>query len=194
MSRFTIHDLAATIDARAASGGEASYTRKLLDKGSEHCAKKLGEEAVETVIAAVENDRGHLIAESADLLFHLLVLLKSRGVKLEEVEAALAQRTACPDWKRKRRASAISMGQISTSSEAASWIFGHRNNNTIPTGYSPRQQWARLRDDTPMTLEAGEIAKLRSMHDRLDLREVEEIYLPLSRLLSIYVDATQRLY
>ena len=93
MPRFTIHDLAATIEARAASGGEASYTRKLLDKGSEHCAKKLGEEAVETVIAAVENDRGHLINESADLLFHLLVLLKSRGVTLEEVEAVLAQRT-----------------------------------------------------------------------------------------------------
>jgi len=94
MPRFTIQDLAATIDARAASGGEASYTRKLLDKGPEHCAKKLGEEAVETVIAAIENDRNHLIAESADMLFHLLVLLKSRGVKLEEVESALAQRTA----------------------------------------------------------------------------------------------------
>ena len=93
MSRFTVHDLAATIDARAASGGEASYTRKLLDKGAEHCAKKFGEEAVETVIAAVENDRDHLIGESADLLFHLLVLLKSRGVTLEDVEAALAQRT-----------------------------------------------------------------------------------------------------
>ena len=94
MPRFTIHDLAATIDARAASGGEASYTKKLLDKGAEHCAKKLGEEAVETVIAAVENDRSHLIAESADLLYHLLVLLKARGVSLEEVEAALAQRTS----------------------------------------------------------------------------------------------------
>jgi len=93
MSRFTVHDLAATIDARAASGGEASYTRKLLDKGPEHCAKKLGEEAVETVIAAIENDRGHLIAESADLIFHLLGLLKSRGVTLQYVEAALAQRT-----------------------------------------------------------------------------------------------------
>jgi type I pantothenate kinase len=57
-----------------------------------------------------------------------------------------------------------------------------------------RQQWARLRDDTPMTLEADEIAALRSMHDRLDLKEVEEIYLPLSRLLSIYVEAMQRLY
>ncbi len=94
MSRFTIHDLAKTIDARAASGGEASYTRKLLDKGAVHCAKKLGEEAVETVIAALETDREHLVAESADLIYHLLVLLKSRGVSLEEVEAALAQRTS----------------------------------------------------------------------------------------------------
>jgi phosphoribosyl-ATP pyrophosphohydrolase len=94
MPRFTVHDLAATIDARAASGGEASYTKTLLDKGAEHCAKKLGEEAVETVIAAVANDRNHLIAESADLLYHLLVLLKARGVTLDEVEAALAQRTS----------------------------------------------------------------------------------------------------
>jgi phosphoribosyl-ATP pyrophosphohydrolase len=93
MPPFTLHDLAATIDARAASGGEASYTRKLLDKGPEHCAKKLGEEAVETVIAAIGTDRDHLIAESADLLFHLLVLLKSRGVALQDVEAALSQRT-----------------------------------------------------------------------------------------------------
>jgi len=57
-----------------------------------------------------------------------------------------------------------------------------------------RQQWSHLRDDTPMTLEPGEFDRLRSMHDRLDLQEVEDIYLPLSRLLSIYVDATQRLY
>ena len=105
MPRFTVHDLAATIDARAASGGEASYTRKLLDKGAEHCAKKLGEEAVETVIAAIENDRDHLIAESADLLFHLLVLLKARGVKLEEVEAALgATHHDVRDWKKRPRA------------------------------------------------------------------------------------------
>ena len=94
MSRFTVHDLAATIDARAASGGEVSYTKKLLDKGAAHCAKKLGEEAVETVIAAVENNRDHLIAESADLLYHLLVLLKARGITLADVEARLAQRTS----------------------------------------------------------------------------------------------------
>ena len=93
MSRFSLHDLEKIIDARAASGGEASYTRKLLNKGSEHCAKKFGEEAVETVIAGIGDNRDHLIAESADVLFHLLVLLKSRGVRLEEVEATLESRT-----------------------------------------------------------------------------------------------------
>jgi len=93
MARFTIHDLAATIETRAASGGDTSYTRKLLDKGAEHCAKKLGEEAVETVIAAIENNRDNLAAESADLIFHLLVLLKARGLTLADVENVLAQRT-----------------------------------------------------------------------------------------------------
>ena len=93
MARFTIHDLAATIDARAAAASEASYTSKLLGKGIAHCAKKFGEEAVETVIAAVAEDRAHFINESADLLFHLLVLLKSRNVALEEVETALGLRT-----------------------------------------------------------------------------------------------------
>src|ERR1700735_4984472 len=92
MSRFSLHDLVKIIDARAASGGETSYTRKLLNKGPEHCAKKFGEEAVETVIAGVGNDRSHLIAESADLLFHWLVLLKSRGVGLGEVGGAVAER------------------------------------------------------------------------------------------------------
>ena len=93
MSKFTLADLERRVSDRAHASAEESYTRKLLDKGVAHCAKKLGEEAVETVIAAVENDRDHLIAESADLVFHLLVLLKSRGVRIEDVEAALAQRT-----------------------------------------------------------------------------------------------------
>src|SRR6185312_4638541 len=57
-----------------------------------------------------------------------------------------------------------------------------------------RAQWAALRQDAPMTLTSSEITRLRSLHDRLDIAEVEEIYLPLSRLLSIYVEATQRLF
>ncbi len=91
---FTLHDLAATIDARAAAAdGESSYTKKLLDKGAVHCAKKFGEEAVELVIATVEDDRTNFINESADVLFHLLVVLKARGVTIQDVEAALAART-----------------------------------------------------------------------------------------------------
>src|ERR1700680_4200617 len=58
----------------------------------------------------------------------------------------------------------------------------------------PRAEWASLREDTPMTLTPGEVARLRSLHDRLDMAGIEEIYLPLSRLLSLYVAATQRLF
>jgi phosphoribosyl-ATP pyrophosphohydrolase len=93
-SAFTLHDLAARIRERAQASAETSYTRKLLDKGIAHCAKKLGEEAVETALAAVTDDRDHLIAETADLLYHLLVVLEARGVALADVEAALARRTA----------------------------------------------------------------------------------------------------
>jgi phosphoribosyl-ATP pyrophosphohydrolase len=64
-----------------------------LDKGVAHCAKKFGEEAVETVLAATGEDRERLIAESADTLYHLLVLLEARGVTLAEVEALLETRT-----------------------------------------------------------------------------------------------------
>src|SRR6266545_3233532 len=57
-----------------------------------------------------------------------------------------------------------------------------------------RAEWAELRQDTPMTLTPDEVTRVRSLHDRLDMKEVEEIYLPLSRLLSLYVAATQRLF
>jgi len=93
MTTFTLKDLAARVKERAAASPETSYTRKLLDRGVGHCAKKLGEEAVETALAAVSDDRDHLIAEAADLLYHLLVVLQARGVRLAEVEAALAART-----------------------------------------------------------------------------------------------------
>ena len=93
MANFTLHDLERRVHERAKADGDASYTRKLLDKGVAHCAKKLGEEAVETVLAAVSEDRERVVAESADLLYHLLVVLEARGIALSEVEAALATRT-----------------------------------------------------------------------------------------------------
>lgn len=90
---FTLADLEAIVRARAEADAGASYTRALLDKGIAKCAQKLGEEAVETVIAAVSASDEALIAESADLLYHLLVVLTARGVALDDVHAELARRT-----------------------------------------------------------------------------------------------------
>ena len=93
MAKFTIADLEQRIADRANAPAEQSYTRKLLDKGPAQCAKKFGEEAVEAVLAAVSEDRERLTAEDADVLYHLLVMLHSRGVVLAEVEQLLESRT-----------------------------------------------------------------------------------------------------
>ncbi|MDV4145361.1 phosphoribosyl-ATP diphosphatase [Shimia sp. FJ5] len=89
---MTLHDLAKTIAARAEADPDSSWTAKLLAKGPEKCAEKFGEEAVEAIIEAVKDNRDGLISESADVLFHLLVMLQSRGVSLDEVLAELARR------------------------------------------------------------------------------------------------------
>ncbi len=93
MAPFTLHDLEKRVQDRALASAEASYTRTLLDRGIAHCAKKLGEEAVEVAIAAVGEDRDRTIREAADVLYHLLVVLHARGIALDEVEAELGART-----------------------------------------------------------------------------------------------------
>ncbi|MEO8668718.1 MAG: phosphoribosyl-ATP diphosphatase [Bauldia sp.] len=93
MTGFTLADLAAIVGARARSGDPGSYTAKLVGEGVERCAKKFGEEAVETVLAAVASDKAALTAEAADVLYHLLVLLEARGVALTGVMAELEKRT-----------------------------------------------------------------------------------------------------
>lgn len=92
-TRVSLEDLAAIVAARAAAEGEPSYTRTLLAKGVAKCAQKLGEEAVETALAAVGTDTKAVISESADLLYHLAVLLQARGVSLDDVYAELGRRT-----------------------------------------------------------------------------------------------------
>jgi phosphoribosyl-ATP pyrophosphohydrolase len=91
---FSLTDLETIITERAKASPEESWTAKLLAAGPERAAKKLGEEAVEAVIAAVKGDRDELIAESADLLYHLLIVLKSRDVALRDVLSQLEARTA----------------------------------------------------------------------------------------------------
>ena len=94
MSRFSdvMERLAATIETRKGASPDSSYTAKLLAEGVERSAKKLGEEAIEVVIAAVAKDRDGLAAESADMLYHFLVVLAAAGVSLDDVASWLESR------------------------------------------------------------------------------------------------------
>ena len=91
---FTLETLDERIAIRAAASPEESYTAKLLAAGVQRIAKKLGEESTEAVIAAVAGNRDELTAEAADVLYHLLVLLRGAGVPLSDVMATLEARTA----------------------------------------------------------------------------------------------------
>ncbi|MBU2580331.1 MAG: phosphoribosyl-ATP diphosphatase [Alphaproteobacteria bacterium] len=92
MSDAVLSRLAVTIRERRTAGADASYTRQLLDAGPKKCAKKLGEEAAETIIAAVAEDDEALKGEAADLIYHLLVLLESRHIEFGDVVARLEGR------------------------------------------------------------------------------------------------------
>src|SRR3984957_10759386 len=94
MDDFTIYDLERRVDERANASPDISYTRKLLDRGVAQCAKKLGEEAVELALASVIESRERLIEEAADLVYHLLVVLKARDIKFAEVETVLGDRVS----------------------------------------------------------------------------------------------------
>ena len=93
MKKFTLADLEKRVHERAKANAKESYTRALIDKGVVHCAKKLNEEAFETGLAAVQESKSRVIAEAGDLLYHLLVVLKARGITLAQVEAELGKRT-----------------------------------------------------------------------------------------------------
>ncbi|MBI1622165.1 phosphoribosyl-ATP diphosphatase [Aquamicrobium zhengzhouense] len=93
MSEFTLSELERIVAERGRSGDANSWTAKLFAKGVDKAAQKLGEEAVETVIAAVRGDRAGVVSESADLLYHLMVTLALADVPLDEVMGELQRRT-----------------------------------------------------------------------------------------------------
>ena len=94
MTEFSLADLEKIVADRARSGDPGSWTAKLYSAGIDKAAKKLGEEAVETVIAAIRGERQALVSESADLLYHWLVVLAVAGVPLNVVMAELERRTS----------------------------------------------------------------------------------------------------
>jgi phosphoribosyl-ATP pyrophosphohydrolase len=106
MSRDVLSRLAAVIKSRRTARPEDSHTRRLLDGAPLKPAKKLGEEAVEVAIAALVQDKKALIGETADMLYHLLVLLESREVTLDEVFDELERRMALTAVGEKRQKTA----------------------------------------------------------------------------------------
>jgi len=104
MSKDALDKLAAVIKARRNATPEDSYTKQLLADPTKP-AKKVGEEGVEVAIAALVQDKAALVSETADLLYHLLVLLESRDVTLDEVRDELERRMGETDEKRRKAAS-----------------------------------------------------------------------------------------
>jgi len=109
----TLNELRELIDDRKDKNPDTSYVAKLFNKGTKKLAEKVGEEAVETVIAAVAQDKKHLISESADLIFHLNVLWADRGVSPDEVMEELQKRMGISglDEKAARKADKKSKGK-----------------------------------------------------------------------------------
>jgi phosphoribosyl-ATP pyrophosphohydrolase len=108
---FTLSDLEKIIAQRAAAGDRTSYTASLLSDGMARCARKFGEEAVETVIAAMEGDKAGLTNEAADMLYHLLVLLHAADIPLGAVMDELQSRTAMSGIEEKAARNASASGQ-----------------------------------------------------------------------------------
>ena len=95
-------ELQSFIDRRKEEMPEGSYTTSLFNKGINKIAQKVGEEALETVIEATNGTKEHLVYEASDLLYHLLVMLTEKGLRIEDVAAELQQRHD-PNWDKKRR-------------------------------------------------------------------------------------------
>ena len=92
MTDHVLRELSEIIRARRDEPGDKSYTRQLLDAGPEKCARKFGEESIEVLIAAMGSDRKALVSESADVIYHLLVLLEARGLCWSDVATVLEER------------------------------------------------------------------------------------------------------
>ena len=107
MSKDVLSRLAAIVKSRRHTGPDDSHTRRLLDEGPIKPAKKLGEEAVEVVIAALSQGKQAVVGESADLLYHLLVVLESREVDLDDVFEELERRMALTAVGEKRQKTAL---------------------------------------------------------------------------------------
>ena len=159
--------------------------------------RSLARRATETIIAALGSDRQALTREAADLVYHLLVLLESRTWRLDDVLAELRSRMGTSGLAEKaaratnphehRRTILLPWSQRASARSLARFRFS-------PYRVFSREEWAKLRADTPMTLVPRELEQLSGLIEDLSMVEVEQIYLPLSRLLNLHVAAAQELH
>ena len=92
-----------TIQGKTTESPNKSYTAKLLKKGTEKCAEKFGEEAIELIVASVKKKKKEIIGEAADALYHMLVLLRSKNISINEVLSELASREGISGIEEKRK-------------------------------------------------------------------------------------------
>ncbi len=164
---------------------EESWTAKLVLPVAGKSRQETRRRGDRTVIAAMVQDRKNLTAEAADLLYHLIVVLKIADLPLQDVLNELERRTGHPDCRRRRAASPHDDRQSARRIRQPARTFeGHELFPLLPVQF---EEWAKFRADTPLTLTADEVQRLRSLHDPIDLDEVRRIYLSLSRLLSAHV-------
>ena len=191
---FTLDELAETIAERAEASAKPSYTRSLLDKGAAHCARKFGEEAIELAIAAAAEDENAVRAEAADVLYHLLVVLPLAAcrVRLRVSELEGRTRRSGHEEKASRKGLTSQAARAPRGCQMDREVIDHALES--PFGASPATNGRKLRADTQLTLTIDDLRKLQSTHDPISLDEVVAIYLPLSRLLALYVAATQGLF
>ena len=139
-------------------------------------------------IAALAQDKKALVAETADLLYHLLVVLESRRIAFDDVLEELERRMSADGPRTKEAESRVALtGERCSMNPRPHVAFS-------PYAVYLREEWARLRADTPMPLTEAELDNLASLTERVSSNEVVDIYLPLSRLLNLYVEATQGLH
>ena len=106
MTKDILEDLFQTIEARKGSDPAQSYVASLFDKGTEKIAQKVGEESTETIIEAIKKDKEKLVQESADLLFHLMVLWSDAGLKPNDIFEVLQKREGLSGLEEKKNRSA----------------------------------------------------------------------------------------
>jgi hypothetical protein len=193
MTDFSLADLERIVDARSQADPSASWTAKLVAAGQAKAAKKLGEEAVETVIAAIEGRKDRFDERNGRFALSSDGRIENRWRPVTRCHggAGTAHKPVRPSGEGQPEKLMIQAARDKDQADIPD-DFGNRDYS--PYRFFSADEWAHFRADTPLTLTGDEVQRLRSLNDPIDLDEVRRIYLSLSRLLSAHVESSQMLF